>query len=318
MSASATDYIGMWYRARARLGIDDRIEFIFINPGTGTRHTVALRHRDHDGVGGIAESLRRMGVRQPPMPLSRQVRPPAFWRRWQARPEQRQSQPPQWRVFADSWEQPDEPLVQWLTPQQTRALRQRAEARRVSLNSLLLLALHRAVADTLMDGVGPGSWCFPVNMRGVVPMGRPDMNLSSAFYLTVDRDDTPEQLDRTIRDYLKANIHWRYWHLARIGRVVGQRGVDWLCARLLNGPQHCGSFSNLGVWQIDFVSGGLAPDTVFTCCGPGSPNHPVANGMMIVNGSLNLALKLHPSLGASHAVAQQCLQRWIDGLGVTA
>ena len=75
MSASATDYIGMWYRARARLGIDDRIEFIFINPASGKRHTVALRHRDHDGVGGIAESLKRMGVRQPPMPLSRQTRP---------------------------------------------------------------------------------------------------------------------------------------------------------------------------------------------------------------------------------------------------
>ena len=71
MSASATDYIGMWYRARARLGIDDRIEFIFIHPASGKRHTVALRHRDHDGVGGIAESLKRMGVRQPPMPLSR-------------------------------------------------------------------------------------------------------------------------------------------------------------------------------------------------------------------------------------------------------
>ena len=315
MSASATDYIGMWYRARARLGIDDRIEFIFIKPGTGERHTVALRHRDHDGVGGIAESLQRMGVRQPPMPLSRQSRAPSFWRRWQSRPEQRLPQSPQWCAFdATFQEQPDEPLVQWLSPQQTRALRQRAEAQRVSLNSLLLLALHRAVAETLMTGPGPVSWCFPVNMRGVVPMGRPDMNLSSAFYLTVDRDDTPEHLDRTIRSYLKANIHWRYWHLARIGRVIGQRGVDWLCGRLLNGPQHAGSFSNLGDWQIDFVSGGLPPDTGFVCCGPGSPKPPGANGMMIVNGSLNLALKLHPSLGASQAVAQQCLQRWVDGL----
>jgi hypothetical protein len=319
VSASATDYIGMWYRARARLGIDDRIEFIFINPGSGKRHTVALRHRDHDGVGGIAESLKRMGVRQPPMPLSRQTRAPSFWRRWQARPEQRQPQSPPWRIFTTTVdEQADEPLVQWLTPLQTRALRQRAKAQQVSLNSLLLKALHLAVADTLMTHASPISWCFPVNMRGVVPMGRPDMNLSSAFYMTVDSDDSLTHLDHTIRSYLKANIHWRYWHLARIGRLVGQRGVDWLCGRLLNGAQHGGSFSNLGEWQIDFVSGGLAPDTVFACCGPGSPTHPVANGMMIVNGSLSLALKLHPSLGASEAVVQECLQRWVDELGVTA
>ncbi len=27
MTAEATDYIGMWYRARARLGVQDRTEF---------------------------------------------------------------------------------------------------------------------------------------------------------------------------------------------------------------------------------------------------------------------------------------------------
>ena len=212
MSASATDYIGMWYRARARLGIDDRIEFIFINPASGKRHTVALRHRDHDGVGGIAESLKRMGVRQPPMPLSRQTRPPAFWRRWQARPERRQPQSPPWRVFTSSAEkQADAPLVEWLTPRQTLVLRQRAEALQVSLNSLLLQALHRAVVQTLMTHAVPISWCFPVNMRGVVPMAKPDMNLSSAFYMTVDSDDSLTHLDHTIRRYLKANIPWRRW-----------------------------------------------------------------------------------------------------------
>ena len=69
---------------------------------------------------------------------------------------------------------------------------------------------------------------------------------------------------------------------------------------------------------MDFVSGGLAPDTVFACCGPGSPTHPVANGMIIVNGSLSLALKLHPSLGAPESAVRECLQCWVEGLGVTA
>ena len=57
-SRPPVDYIGMWYRARAGLGIDDRIEFIFIDPCSGERDTVALRHRDHDGVGGIAQALK--------------------------------------------------------------------------------------------------------------------------------------------------------------------------------------------------------------------------------------------------------------------
>lgn len=315
MSASTTDYIGMWYRARARLGIDDRIEFIFIQPSSGERYTVALRHRDHDGVGGIAESLQRMGIRQPSMPQSRQLYAPAIWQRWQARPEKRKAETPQWRRFSEPASESNDPLVESLSPEQTRALYQRAHAQKVSLNSMLLLALQRAVSDTLLINDGPGSWCFPVNMRGTVPMPRANMNLSSAFYMTVDQGDSAAHLDRTIRSYLKANIHWRYWHLARIGRWIGQPGVDWLCRLLLNGPQHCGSFSSLGEWQINFASGGLPADTVFVCCGPGSPNHPVANGVMVVNGRMNLALKLHPSLGAPHAVAQQCLQRWINWLG---
>ncbi len=202
----------------------------------------------------------------------------------------------------------------WLTPPQTRALYRYADDQKVSLNSLLLLALHRAVCTTLMTSPQPGSWCFPVNMRSAVCVPRQEMNLSSAFYLTVSPDDTPATVGQAIRANLKANIHWRYWHLARIGRFIGQPGVDWLCRQMLAGPSHCGSLSSLGEWQMDFLSAGMAPDTVFCLCGPGSPNHPVANGAMVVNGQLNLALRLHASLGAGEATARRCLQHWIEGL----
>lgn len=318
MSAAATDYIGMWYRARARLGVDDRIEFIFIDPASGQRRTVALRHRDYDGVAGILVAAREVGMRMPMVPSGKRRKAPPFWQRWQSPAESREPAELEWRRFGVADGENNAPLVQWLNPQQTRALYQRAHQQKVSVNSLLLLALHRAVSDTLLVKGQPGSWCFPVNMRNAVTVPRQEMNLSSAFYLTVDENDTPSRIDRTIRQNLKANVHWRYWHLARIGRWIGQRGVNWVCSRLLNGPQHCGSFSSLGEWQMDFMSAGMAPDTVFACCGPGSPNHPVANGVTVVNGCMSLALKLHPSLGAGHAQAEQCLQRWINWLGADA
>ncbi len=309
----------MWYRARAGLGIDDRIEFIFIDPRSGERDTVALRHRDHDGVGGIAQALKQRGVAPPPMPLSRQKQAPPWWQRWQRLPEDLPALEPVWRRWRESEPEAAEDssvCVQWLNPAQTRALYQRAHQHKVSVNSLLLLALHRAVCDTLMLHGIAGSWCFPVNMRGVVPMLRADMNLSSAFYLTVDHEDKAARLDRSVRGYLKANVHWRYWHLARIGRLIGQWGVNWLCGRLQKGTQHCGSFSSLGEWNMDFVSAGMPEDTVFACCGPGSPSHPVANGVIVVNGCMSLSLKVHSSLGVPQATVRQCLQRWVNWLGV--
>lgn len=314
MNATATDYIGMWYRARARLGVADRTEFMAINPATGERRTVYQRHRDADGVGGMLSFARSLGMDAPPIPEARYRKPPPFWRRWQSLPESRQAVEPQWRAFGAPGETVPDPVVQWLDQAQTRALYQRAERLGVSVNSLLLVALHRAVSQTLLLTPQAGSWCFPVNMRGSVAIPRQEMNLSSAFYLVVDDGDTPAQVDQAIRDHLKANVHWRYWHMARIGRWVGQRGVNWICKHLLSGPGHLGSLSSLGEWQLDCASAGLAEDTVFACCGPGSPTHPVANGVLIANGRMSLSLKLHPSLGAGNTEAERCLQQWIKGL----
>lgn len=314
MSVSATDYIGMWYQARAKLGVDDRIDFMFVDPESGKRRSVILRHRDYDGVAGILVSARRMGMTPPQVPFGKPRPAPPFWKRWQANPVGSEATTPSWRTGELAAGLSPEPQMQWLSETQTSELYRAAQSRKVSLNSLLLLSLHRAVCTTLMDRMQPGSWCFPVNMRNAVTVPREEMNLSSAFYLNVAPEDQPADIDNAIRANLKANVHWRYWHLARIGRVIGQSGVNWLCARMLNGKAHCGSFSSLGEWQMDFASAGMAADTVFGCCGPGSPNHPVANGVMVVNGRLSLALRLHASLGADDVRVKHCLEQWINGL----
>jgi len=316
VTATSTDYIGMWYRARARLGVDDRIEFIFINPASGERRTVALRHRHYDGAAGIQVAAREVGMKAPEMASASKREAPAFWRRWGGAPDPRKAAIPQWRQLAEAEKTTNQPSVTWLNQQQTHKLHQLALEQNVSVNSLLLLALHRAVSETFLISGQPGSWCFPVNMRNSVTIPRTEMNLSSAFYMTVDEQDCAAHVDRSIRAHLKANVHWRYWHLARIGRWIGQCGVNWLCERLLNGPQHLGSFSSVGEWQMDFASGGMAADSIFACCGPGSPTHPVANGVIVVNGRMSLALKLHSSLGALQQDVDLCLQRWVNRLGV--
>lgn len=305
------DYLGMWYRARARYGVDDSIHFAVIEPDDGGRFDFPVRHREHDGIGGLFRLLREWKVPAPPMPHSRQQRPPPLWR-WLRRAADEPVPAPRWRDLGGSGDGGVQSV--WLDAEQTAALQQRARLARVSLNTLLLLALNRAVAATLLRTPAAGRWLYPVNMRGAVSRARDDMNLSSGFYLTVAPEDTPCQLDQRVRKALAANRHWLNWYAAQVGRLVGQRGVDWLCGRFLRGALHLGSFTSLGEWHLDLAKAGFSPRALVTLCGPGSPNHPVSNGAMIVNERLTLSLKLDPVLGADAAVTRTCLERWRTGL----
>jgi len=307
------DYLGMWYRARARYGVDDTIHFAVIEPDKGERIEFPVRHRDHDGIGGLFALLRRWHVPAPPMPVSRQRRAPPFWH-W-LRPATVASLPaPGWRRHTGVGDSRVQSC--WLDADRTAALQQRARHSGVSLNTLLLLALNRAVATNLLHTPTVGRWLYPVNMRGAVTSVRDDMNLSSGFYLTVAPEDTPRRLDQRVRDALTGNRHWLYWYGAQVGRLVGQRGVDWLCGRLLHGTSNLGSFTCLGEWRLDLGAAGFSSQALLTLCGPGSPNHPVSNGAMIVNGCLTLSLKLDPVLGEDAAATRTCLEDWRTGLGV--
>lgn len=312
MTAKAIDYIGMWYVARARLGINDDIEFVFLHPETGQTTRVDLLHRDHDGIGGVLTALRKVGVSDPKTPAVVRRSPPPFWQRWKRPIQPPNTHQPEWKALGESSDNALHRHV--LSRTQTQQLLLHAKQQAVSLNSLLLLALHRAVCATLLQNTHTGSWCFPVNMRHALSSPREEMNMTSGFYLTVMKNDHAKEVDALIKANLKNNAHWRYWHLARMGRWIGQIGVNVLCRLLTKQSAHLGSLSNLGEWDVDFESAAMHRETAMACCGPGSPSHPVANGVMIVNGKMSFTLKLHASLGASDDVARRCLARWLEEL----
>ena len=90
------DYLGMWYRARARYGVDDSIHFAVIEPDSGARFDFPVRHREHDGIGGLFHLLRAWKVPEPPMPRSRQQGAPPVWR-WLRRAAAETAPAPCWR-----------------------------------------------------------------------------------------------------------------------------------------------------------------------------------------------------------------------------
>lgn len=306
---SNRDYIGMWFRARARHGIDDTIRFGVIDPNRGEVEWQGLPHARFDAIGGLAHILRERGVEPAPLPASRETRAPGWFRLIRRAANDEPVSAPGWRG-ADG-PRPEQPrlAVDWVSPTETGIIRRNAREHGVSVTVLLLWALHQVVTHHLVTQQR-GRWFFPVNMRGPVRLPSDEMNHASGFYLGLDADWTPEAVRERIGAALRAQRHWRMWRQARVGRLVGQRGVDWLYDRLARDDGCLGSFSWLGEWEQDMTRAGWPAASLVCFSGPGSPAHPVSNGSLIWNGRLTLVLQFHPVLGFSQALLEQCLRDW--------
>lgn len=306
------DYIGMWFRARLRHGIRDDMSFGVLDPHSGKIDWHVLPHRRFDGLGGLAHLLRSWGL-DPELPELAEKRPPSWWRLLLAMLAWRDPDvpPPRWRtaVVRNDPAVPER-VVDWFDRAETEMIRRKAREQNVSVTVLLLWTLHQVVTRNLLREGTRGDWLLPVNMRGPVRLASDEMNHSSGFYLPVDGEWSPTALREEIRTTLRARRHWAGWRLARIGRLVGQWGVNHIHDRLAHGPGHLGSFSMLGEWEQDMAAAGWSPESLLCCTGPGSPTHPVSNGAIIWNGRLTLTLQTHPVLGVDETLLRRCMNEW--------
>lgn len=306
-----TDYIGMWYRARARHGIGDDIRYGLIDPDAGEVSWQTLPHRRFDGIGGVAHLLRARGVTPSALPSLREPSAPGIWKLLPAILTRRGETPePPWRKAAPESGDAEPLAVSWASRPETEMICRNARELGISVSVLLFWALHQVVTWRLLEHCDQGSWFFPVNMRGPVRLASDEMNHSSGFYLSVDANWTPMDLRDEIRQALRQRRHWLMWYQARVGRWVGQGGVNRLYDRMLSAKPHLGSFSMIGEWWQDMSRAGWPAHSLLCFCGPGSPAHPVSNGAMIWNGRLTLALQFHPRLGHDRRMLESCLHDW--------
>ena len=319
-----------WFRARTAEGVSNRIDIACLGPGPAhtapenvlSRYT--LSHQDVDGIGAMQRLCRAYGVRIIKSPAPRETTIPGFFRLFRQR-RHRSPEPvltPRWRdpsatpdKAASAQSDPAAPAVSStvIGAAETLALTVLAAERGVPLATLVFWSLHHMVMTELSDGEG-GRWLYPVNLRGALQLGDDDRNHVGGFYLPLPHDVSPEQIQGCLRQRLRAADHWWLWHQARYACWLGQPVINRIYRKILTRPGHLGSFSSLGEWTLDFHGSTLPDGTRIAPCGPGSPNHPVANGVLVCNGELVMSLRLDPVLCRSDAERHACMARWRENL----
>lgn len=306
---AGTDHVGMWYTARLKYGVDDRMLYGTFENGSMSPQWYSASHRYYDGIAGIAMTVMSKGVEFPDgLPRGREKRPPTLREWWRARrlPLAAPSARPAWKVLAPELADSPAPLpvTVLLGEKETRMVEETARAAGVSSTVWLLWAADRAVRRVLCgpDAVLP--WIYPVNLRGAVMRERESMNHCGGFPVTVSESMGPRELRDQVSVRMQRLEHWQQWWLLNLGRWVGQAGVN-LLYRWSRGKAgaFAGSYSNVGSWTVPGIDG-------LTGSAPGSPAYPVCITTMVCNGRRGLAIRLHPVVDPAGDKAGEVLSRW--------
>lgn len=311
-----TDWVAEGFAAMRDCGEDISIVYGQVNRAAlrAQPDWVELPHDQFDGIGGLAHLLRQRGCRVDQLPelrgdrltLSRSLRglaaiSPALKLRTQA-----------WRNFDATRVASFRPVgqrVAWklLTELQTRSIVAAAKAAGVTVNTLLLFHLDRAVAAQLVPESASRLWMVPVNLRGGLAQRHPESFLKMSF-VPVDLRSRPSvgQLQQQIASLKQRNCHWGSWTALHLGKLIGAAGLRReLRSRDRKNNGWTGIFSNLGVWSV--AGGGhwvFAPAV--------SRVHPIGAGCVTLNGCMALTVQLHEALGGGLEAAYDLLTAWTE------
>lgn len=323
MSNKTTDVIKSWFVAGQELGEYIGIRFGRLAPGATEPEWIFLPHTDFDGIGGLAEILRRRGanlnrlpqIRYPAEPsLSPLLRSlPSYLRprrrlNWAIEGEQPQKvlrEPPSavaWHVFDEG---------------ETTQIRRACRNAGVTVNSFLLKHLTKAVRPYLRDHSSVVPWMIPVNLRGKVSMDQDTANHSSYIGVKVQSYETVNDIHRNIYAALGKGEHWSNWYSYQLGRFISSGMRRYLVEKELAMPQwFLGGFSNLGDWDPyreitaeQCLGGWLFSPPVLRCQLLGA-------GCVTFQNQLSLVIQVHPDLATKPELPRAWMQNWVKEIGL--
>jgi hypothetical protein len=319
MSKNMTDAISSWFIAGEELGEYIGIRFGRILPGASDPEWTFLRHTDFDGIGGLAELLRRRGAAIGRLP---QIKYPLRSSRLlllrtlprYLSPRQQVAWGPMERGPAPSNGAGPPSAVAWHLFDEDATTRIRRVCRKswVTVNSFLLKHLTKAIRPFLADQSSVVPWMIPVNLRGKVNRGRDTANHTSYIGVRVRSYETLHDVHRNIYAALASGEHWANWQVYHLGRFLTAdmrryvAGSKWAFSQW-----NLGAFSNLGDWdpekritQTDCVGGWLF-------CPPVLRAQTLGAGCVTFQNRLGLTVQAHPSLTNDPAVVNTWVHDWV-------
>ncbi|WP_153067255.1 hypothetical protein [Steroidobacter cummioxidans] len=309
------DWVAEGFAAMRDCGEDISIVYGRVNKGPRAEPEWAeLPHDKFDGIGGFGHLLREHGCPVDELPVlnadsltfSRAVRglvavSPALKVRTQ-----------QWRNFDATRSATFRPVAQrvaWklLTEDETKSIVAAAKATGVTVNTLLLFHLDRAVSAQLTPELADRLWMIPVNLRGGLPRQHPEAFLKMSFF-PVDLQGRPSvgQVQARITSLKDRHCHWGSWAALHLGKLIGAAGIRReLRKRDKQNNSWTGLFSNLGVWTV--------PGAGHWVFGPAvSRAQPIGAGCLTLNGCMALTVQLHEALSDNLQDTHDLLDAWTE------
>jgi hypothetical protein len=319
MSQKVVDTINQWFFAGEELGEYIGIRFGHIPPGATEPEWIFLRHTDFDGIGGLADLLRRKGAKLGRLPQIRYPGEPSVISLLKMVPKFLQPrQRVKWRPLEQGppikgGPQPP-PAVAWHVFDESATLQIRRVCRMagVTVNSFLLKHLTKAIRPFLEDQSSTAPWMIPVNLRGKVVCDRDTANYTSYVGVKVQSYETPHDIHRNIYAALGRREHWANWYAYYIGRFMTQGMRKFLIAReRVMSQWNLGSFSNLGDWDAEkeITEPECLGDWLF--CPPVLRCQLVGAGCVTFQNRLSLMIHAHPELTTNPVVTKAWVQNWV-------
>jgi hypothetical protein len=289
-----------WFRASEAAGDFMGIRYGRVPGGAGEVEWSFVSHMECDGIGGFARMLRGRGVETGKLPQTkhpcRGVITP-LWNLWRdSRKQQECAVRSDWLLPGGAAE-----AVAWhlFTAEETREMLTRCRCLGVTVNSFLLKHLDQAIRPGIRKPGARIRWLIPVNLRGEIQSADDTANHVSGVEVRIAPDDNAAAIQTQILRRLERGEHRANHLLLMAGGMLSHAAkVRYLRKDRAKPAGNIGSFSNLGVWDVNVATG---DGWVF--CPPVVTGQLVGAGCVTFQGRLGLAIQGH-STG--------CMERWLD------
>ena len=327
-SSQKKDYIAMWFQARKAFGIGDRMNVGLLKKTTDDINWFEFSHSEMDGLGGLTTILREHDYPCENLPKTADKIAPSHWQQIKMLFAGGKAKAPKmirWKTIypdyaatnlADTENSTqysnDAPIVNaYFTQSETIEIKKLARKHRVALNIYLFWALNRAVSEQLLASQQDYYWLYPINLRGALPNIPETGNCSSGINVLLNNTIAARDIQRQVKQQIKAKSHWQLWWQAHIGKIVGENGVRRIYQYVSERQFYAGSFSFLGSWPLkDDNNPPINQDDMWVCCGIGTKNYPVSTGILLWHEQLSLGLKLHSYVAKDIQTTQATMQCW--------